>query len=120
MTVNPDLAFLLDQTTKVFRPTEATVDMVTQENLALNSTGLACHIQAVNRDDIARGYGYQDVGSHWAFYQSTAPVQRGDLVQPKDGPWTGQNFWVRGPADDTDVAWIDHLCMKLEFTDEST
>lgn len=119
MVANADLAAMLDHTCTVYRPSETVSGMVTQEGLALSSTGLALHIQTIGRDDVARGYGYQDSGDHLAFFQSTANVQRGDLIRPDAGPWSGENFWVRGPFDDTDIVGIEHLALLVEFTDES-
>lgn len=117
---NPDLADMLDQFCTIYRSTEGVEGMVTKQGtLTATSTGVACHVQAVSRDDVARGYGYQDVGDHWWFAQSTIGIQRGDMVKLTSGPWSGDHFWARGPVDNTNVVGIEHLCWSIEYTDET-
>lgn len=121
---NPDLAAMLDQICTIYRSTEGVEGMVTKMGtLSAVSTGVSCHLHVQTfrgqRDDVARGYGYQDVGDHWWFGQSTEDAVRGDLIRMTSGPYSGQNFWVRGPVDDTDVDYIEHLCLGVEYTDET-
>lgn len=120
MVVNPDLACLLDQTCKVFRPTEATVNMVTQQNLALNESAVPCHIQVRAAMEPAKGFGYEPASVCDGFYHSTADLLIGDLIQAQTGPHTGRNFWMRGFATNTDWAGIEHIMAELEYTTEST
>ena len=120
MVVNADLVYLLDQTAKVFRPAEATVSMVTVQNLALNESSVACHIQAKAVSELALAMGYEQAGRYDGFFHSTGDLAVGDLVQGQTGPWAGQNFWLRGFATDTDWPGIEHIMAELELTTEST
>jgi hypothetical protein len=120
MVVNPDLIYLLDQTCKVFRPTEATTNMVTAQALALNASAVPTHIQAKSVTERALGSGYEQAGDYWGFYHSTGDVAVGDLVQGQTGPHAGKNFWLRGFTTDTNIEGVEHLMAELELTTVST
>ena len=124
MVLNPDLIGVLDQTCDVFRPAETYTAGVTKKNLAVVSTGLACHVQ-IKPQGMARGevdmpYGQEERGSHWLFLHSTEDVALSDYIAVRTGPFSGDGFWLKNFVDDTDVPGIEHICADLSLAQQST
>ena len=120
---NPSLDYMLNQTATRYRPVEAVTRGVTGMTWPStgSSTGLSCHIQAMDPQEVAVLYGYEENDGqrrYTAFWHSTIGVQVGDLIEAEDGPYEGKKFWVRGREKGQSVA-PQHLQTHLELTEET-
>lgn len=117
---------LLNMDITRFRPTETKVHGVTIQTLAA-STGIAGHIQPMSPDEVARAYGYEEVGARYqGFFRASADIQIGDRIKVVSvegstaNTFSGTHYWVRGLEDNAAQPWIKHKLLHLELTTKST
>jgi len=121
MTVNPDLAAMLDHSVKIGRPAETVVKGVTKLTFNWATVGTKTgHIQPVGPAEIQRVWGQEAVGSHQLFLNSTVAVARGDLVKQVTGPYPSASKWFIEALCRYTTVGGQHTRALLKITTEST
>lgn len=123
MATNPDLAYMLDHTARVDRPTESRgAGGLTTATFSSTVVGsVPVHVQPVGPREVQRFWGAEITGTHQAFFNSTVGVARGDRIKLTSGPYASEEslFWLRAVRS-YNTALGEHKLALLDVTTEST